>query len=221
MRDGDWLVGMGTATALYPSNIASAAARVTLFPDNTARVESATHEIGQGVTTACALIAAEKLGLDPARVAVALGDSSLPPAPVSGGSNSTASVGNAIAKACDEILIKRRRGLNDIIEAYADYSPKGASQTALKKLYGGKPAFASDEKTISYAFGAQFVEVRVHCLTGEIRVPRHWAHLPPAPSSIPRRRRANCLVGSSGASRRRCTRKPRSTGIAPAITMTI
>lgn len=47
MRDGDWLVGMGTATALYPSNIASAAARVILYPDNTACVQSATHELGR------------------------------------------------------------------------------------------------------------------------------------------------------------------------------
>ncbi len=36
-----------------------------------------------------------------------VGDSSLPPAPVAGGSNSTASVSNAIAKACDEIWEKR------------------------------------------------------------------------------------------------------------------
>lgn len=172
MRDGDWLVGMGTATALYPSNIASAAARVTLFPDNTALVQSATHEIGQGITTACALIAAERLGIDPGQIAVELGDSSLPPAPVSGGSNSTASVGNAVAKACTEIAIKRRQGINDKIEAYAEYSPKGAPDNDLKKLYSGKPAFAEREDAISYAFGAQFVEVRVHRLTGEIRVPR-------------------------------------------------
>lgn len=124
------------------------------------------------MTTVCALIAAEKLGLDPAQVTVELGDSSLPPAPVAGGSNSTASVGNAIAKACTEILAKRRQGVNEPIEAYAEYSPKGAPPHDHDMLYRGKPAFASDEETISYAYGAHFVEVRVHRLTGEIRVPR-------------------------------------------------
>jgi xanthine dehydrogenase YagR molybdenum-binding subunit len=47
MRDGDWLVGYGTASTMYPTNIAPAAARVTLYPDNTAKVQTATHEIGQ------------------------------------------------------------------------------------------------------------------------------------------------------------------------------
>ena len=175
MRDGDWLVGMGTAATMYPSNIASAAARVTLFPDNTARVQSATHEIGQGITTACALIAADKLGIDPAHVTVEVGDSTLPPAPVAGGSNSTASVGNAVAKACEEILAKRRQGANGVIEAYAENSPKGVPKNDLDMLYHGKPAFVRGEgagNNIRYAFGAQFAEVRVHRLTGEIRVPR-------------------------------------------------
>ncbi|HXR95451.1 MAG TPA: molybdopterin cofactor-binding domain-containing protein, partial [Rhizomicrobium sp.] len=173
MRDGDWLVGLGTAATMYPSNIASAAARVTLYPDNSAKVACATHELGQGIFTACALIAAHKLGIDPARVTVELGDSRLPPAPVAGGSNTTASVGNAIAKACEEILAKRKSGVNDVIEAYADNTPTGAPKNDLDKLYRGKPAFSEGaEGTISYAFGAQFVEVRVHRLTGEIRVPR-------------------------------------------------
>ena len=175
MRDGDWLVGMGTAATMYPSNIATAAARVTLFPDGTARVQSATHEIGQGVLTVCAIIAADKLGIDPAKVSVQVGDSSLPPAPVAGGSNSTASVGNAVAKACEEILAKRRDGANGVIEAYVENSPDGAPKHDVDMLYHGKPAFVRGEgagDSIRYAFGAQFVEVRVHCLTGEIRVPR-------------------------------------------------
>src|ERR1700761_4331941 len=104
MTDGDWLIGWGTAATMYPTNIAACAARVTLYADGTAKVQVATHEIGQGVFTVCALIAADKLGLDPQKVSVELGDSNLPPAPVAGGSNSTASVSNAIAKACEEIL---------------------------------------------------------------------------------------------------------------------
>ena len=36
MRDGDWLIGWGTAATMYPTNIAAVAARVTLYPDGTA-----------------------------------------------------------------------------------------------------------------------------------------------------------------------------------------
>ena len=38
MRDGDWLIGWGCATALYPTQIAPAAARIRLKPDGSARV---------------------------------------------------------------------------------------------------------------------------------------------------------------------------------------
>ncbi len=175
MRDGDWLVGLGTATTLYPSNIAPATARVTLFPDGAAKVQVATHEIGQGIYPVCALIVAEKLGVDPQRVGVELGDSDLPPAPVAGGSNSTASVGNAIAKACEDILHKKQAGANGAIEAYAENMPAGAPEDGIEKLYKGQPSFvggAAGTQNVRFAFGAQFVEVRVHARTGEIRVPR-------------------------------------------------
>jgi xanthine dehydrogenase YagR molybdenum-binding subunit len=175
MRDGDWLVGWGTAATMYPSNIAAASARVTAYPDGTAKVQVATHEIGQGVYTVCALVAADKLGLDVEKVHVELGDSDLPPAPVAGGSNSTASVSHAVAAACGEILIRRRAGANGVIEALAENVPDGAPPHAIDMLYKGVPAFVRGEgakKNIRYAFGAQFVEVRVHRLTREIRVPR-------------------------------------------------
>ena len=175
MREDDWLVGWGTAATMYPTNIAACAARVTLYPDATARVQVATHEIGQGVFTVCALIAADRLGLESDKVTVELGDSALPPAPVSGGSNSTASVSNAIAKACDEILDKKQKGQGGTLEAYVENLPEGSPPQAHAMMQKGQPAFVRGEankNNIRYAFGAQFVEVRVHRLTGEIRVPR-------------------------------------------------
>jgi len=175
MRDGDWLVGWGTAATMYPSNIAACAARVALYPDGKARVQVATHEIGQGIYTVCALIVADKLKIDAGNVAVEVGDSTLPPAPVAGGSNSTASVSNAIVKACDEILDRKAKGANGTLEVYVENIPEGAPPAAHEMMQKGQPAFVRGEgakKNIRYAFGAQFVEVRVHELTGEIRVPR-------------------------------------------------
>jgi xanthine dehydrogenase YagR molybdenum-binding subunit len=49
MRDGDWLVGFGCATALYPTHTSPAAARVRLMANGDVRVQTAGHEIGNGV----------------------------------------------------------------------------------------------------------------------------------------------------------------------------
>jgi xanthine dehydrogenase YagR molybdenum-binding subunit len=103
MRDGDWAIGWGCATALYPTNMAPAAARVSLTPQGAVKVQTAGHEIGTGIYTAAALTAVQGLGVQLADVTVELGNSDLPPAPVAGGSNSTASLCTVIAKACDDI----------------------------------------------------------------------------------------------------------------------
>jgi xanthine dehydrogenase YagR molybdenum-binding subunit len=103
MREGDWLIGLGCATAAYPSNIGPAAARLSLSPDGTAILEMAGHEIGTGAYTILAMTAAERLGLPVEAVTVLLGDSNLPPVPGAGGSNNAASTSNVAAKACEEI----------------------------------------------------------------------------------------------------------------------
>ncbi|WP_375383268.1 xanthine dehydrogenase family protein molybdopterin-binding subunit [uncultured Sphingomonas sp.] len=103
MRDGDWLIGWGCASSMYPTQMGAASARVTLSPQGRIVVQTATHEIGQGVMTVIALTAADQLGVPLDQVTVEVGDSRLPPSPVAGGSNSTASVCNVVAKACADI----------------------------------------------------------------------------------------------------------------------
>ncbi|MBV8567089.1 MAG: xanthine dehydrogenase family protein molybdopterin-binding subunit [Methylobacteriaceae bacterium] len=187
MRDGDWLIGWGCATACYPTHIAPATARVRLTPDGEARVETAAHDIGTGTYTVIGQVVAEKLGLPLEKVAVLLGDSQLPPAPVSGGSNVTASVCTVVAKACDAIRSRlgnpnaaelmdalKRQGAG-AIEEYAENVSNGPPPESLPLLYKGAVKMAGGatlKDRIQYAFGAEFVEVRVHALTREIRVPR-------------------------------------------------
>ena len=48
MRRGDWLVGMGCATTIYPTNMAPATARVVLTPQGNVRVQTAGHDVGTG-----------------------------------------------------------------------------------------------------------------------------------------------------------------------------
>nr|WP_082597559.1 molybdopterin cofactor-binding domain-containing protein [Rhizobium sp. Root708] len=214
MRDGDWLIGVGCATAVYPTNVAPCAVRIKLTNEGQARVETASHEIGTGIRTVATQLTAEQLGLDPRAIEVEMGDTRLPPAPVAGGSNTTASVSSAIIKACGEIREKLARAVvtaNDgplagrdpaairftdrkliagdaslelkeafnrlgvsVIEQYTEFRPDAASSDAVSKLYKGKTELVSGEKgdKMKYAFGAEFVEVRIHRLTREVRVPR-------------------------------------------------
>jgi len=216
MRDGNWLVGWGTAATMYPTQVAPAAVRVRLTPGGSVRVQSATHEIGNGVRTVMAITAAEALGLPVTQIEVETGDTLLPPAPVSGGSNSTASVCNAVAAACEEIRDRIARAavadaasafaggdpaalkLQDgqlagpggrseslekatgrlqqgAIEVYVENNPAGAEPGASSALYAGHAKLAGGaglKDRMQFAFGAHFVEVRVHARTGEIRAPR-------------------------------------------------
>jgi len=217
MRDGDWLIGWGCAASLYPTQMGPAAARVTLTPAGGVKVETATHEIGNGVITALALTVADCLGLPLDRIEVLIGDSKLPPSPVAGGSNSTASVCNVVALACQDIAARivgaavapgsggpfagvdpallrfadgRLHGANGksepltsaatrvqhgAIEAYAENVPHGVPPAGAAALYKGKGPLAGGAKLkdrIQFAFGAHFVEVRVHARTREVHVPR-------------------------------------------------
>jgi xanthine dehydrogenase YagR molybdenum-binding subunit len=103
MRDGDWLIGWGCATACYPTQMDAATARVRLTAEGKVRVEAAAHDVGTGAYTVIAQMAAEALAVPFNAVEVRLGDSRLPPSPVSGGSVTTASVCSAVKLACDEI----------------------------------------------------------------------------------------------------------------------
>ncbi|WP_119299798.1 xanthine dehydrogenase family protein molybdopterin-binding subunit [Dongia deserti] len=192
MRDGDWLIGWGCASTCYPTALAPATARVILWKDGRVKVETAAHDLGTGAYTALAQVAAERLGVPVGQVTIALGDSDLPPSPVAGGSITTASVSSVIAKACD--AIRAKLGVNDsalidpgirvagferlgvaLVQEYAEFAPHGAKPEGIDKLYAGLSTLkggAMLEDRIQYAFGAEFVEVRIHARTREIRVPR-------------------------------------------------
>jgi xanthine dehydrogenase YagR molybdenum-binding subunit len=200
MRDGDWLIGWGCASAVYPTHVGAAAARVRLLASGEARVQIAAHEIGTGVRTIIAQMAAERLGIPVSAVTVETGDTTLPPSPVAGGSNQTASCCSVVMKACDAVRRKlygsssetvgggpasEKAGGNSLeaafkerklgaIEEYAEFLPPGAKPDAIRKLYEGTPTLGggSHGEKLMYATGAEFVEVRVHAQTKEIRVPR-------------------------------------------------
>src|SRR5665213_2214919 len=135
MRDGDWIVGWGCASTMYPTQLGPATARVAITPQGAAKVQTAAHEIGNGAYTVIAITAADKLGIGVDKVVVELGDSDLPPAPVAGGSNTTASVCNVVAKACEQI---RSRVAQAAVAAEGVFTGKDPASLALTdgKLQG-------------------------------------------------------------------------------------
>ncbi|MCU1331457.1 MAG: oxidoreductase [Candidatus Angelobacter sp.] len=102
-RDGLTL-GWGMSGCSWIAGRFSSAASVDLRDDGTARVASATQDIGTGMYTILAQLASQKTGVPLDKVEVALGDTSLPEGPLSGGSMATESVVPAVFAAADSAI---------------------------------------------------------------------------------------------------------------------
>ena len=102
-RDGLTL-GWGMAGCAWLAGRFAAAANVQLRDDGTVRVACATQDLGTGTYTVLAQLASHRTGVPIEKVEVALGDTSLPPGPLSGGSLATASIVPAVLAAADSAI---------------------------------------------------------------------------------------------------------------------
>ena len=189
--DGDWLVGMGMASALFPALRFPASVEVTLRADETAVVSTSGADPGTGLLTVLALVGGESLDIAPDRVTPRLGDSAYPAGGMSGGSTATASAGTAVmiaaAKVIDDLLaLSSAPGapFDGVDVSYEDGRVLGGGRA----LPFGEILRALDRESLSAtgssapgeeltkhsfsSFGAQFCEVRVHKWTREARVSR-------------------------------------------------
>src|ERR1700761_5922066 len=99
-QEGEWLLGMGCATATYPYHrFPGGAARIRLDRTGHATVEVPASDMGMGTSTAQTMLTAERLGLPLERVTIAYGDSSFPGSMLAGGSGQTASIRGAVISA--------------------------------------------------------------------------------------------------------------------------
>ena len=198
VTEGNAMIGYGMATATYPANRSAAQAVVRMLPGGRMFVGSGTQDLGTGTYTIMAQQAAAGLGIDPSLVEVKLGDSTLPKAPVSGGSQSSASVLPAIQDATTQLKLKLAdlavadtasplHGLKtlDIEARDGKLSNKNnpAQADSLVDLIarnGNKPVEASGsaepsedkDAMSSYSWGAVFVEVAVDKDTHMVKVRR-------------------------------------------------
>ena len=198
MTDGNELIGYGMATAIYGAYRSSANVTARYSADGRVYVASGTQDLGTGMYTIMQQTAAQAMNVDLSLIDVKLGDSSLPKAPVSGGSQSTASVGPAVQAACKQLQLKIgdlaagdaqspvHGALNEDItvsngRVFLKKTPStGEDIKALLARNGGKPVQTegsaeqseSASAMSSMSWGAVFAEVAVDKTTHMVKVRR-------------------------------------------------
>ncbi len=198
MRDGHYLIGWGMATETYPGKNLPASALVRLQPDGRVLVASGTQEIGTGNYTMLVEVAADVLSIPAAMIDARLGDTSLPEAPISAGSMSTASVTPAVKAAAEQarqklVTLAAADPASPIHGARPEdvdfqggkiflKSAPSKSETVpdILKRHGNQPVEATastkpqldPQKAPCHSFGAVFAEVAVDADLGMTRVRR-------------------------------------------------
>ena len=99
-RDGLTL-GWGVAACSWLAARTETEATVELRQDGSARVACGTQDIGGGTYTVMAQVVSHQTGIPMNKIDVVLGDSSLPPGPISGGSWVTASMTPSVLQAAE------------------------------------------------------------------------------------------------------------------------
>jgi xanthine dehydrogenase YagR molybdenum-binding subunit len=196
-REGDWWVGQGVATGTYPVYRMVTAARVRISADGTAVAQTSCQEMGMGTETVQTQHLAERFGLPMSKVRFEYGDSTLPYAGVAGGSSQTVSVALAVQEAGAKVLrqlleLAQKDEKSPLREAkFEDVCAKdegifwrvsgGGETYAAILTRAGKDYVEADHKTGAplellkysmHSYAAQFCEVRVHALSGEVRIQR-------------------------------------------------
>ncbi len=159
-RRGALLIGSGVAAATYPVYRMASQASAHAYPDGSYAVRVNATDIGTGARTVLTQVAADALRVPMAAVRTEIGSSTLPYAPLAGGSSGTASWGSAVHAACTALagrLAKHTGPLPaDGLTAQADTTDTVNHEAAWAR----------------HAFGAHFAEVQVDTDSGEIRVRR-------------------------------------------------
>ncbi len=145
-RSGKQLIGYGMATATYHAARSAATARVRMMINGDVKVSSATMDMGTGTYTILTQMAADALGVSVERITVEMGDSNLPPAPLSAGSQTTASVNPAVL-AAGEMVIKDLMGL-----ALADKQSKLSGRRAEEIGFADAKFFIKSDSSISDSY---------------------------------------------------------------------
>lgn len=196
-RDGEWRIGMGCATGSFPyARMPGASASIRLTREGKAIVSCSAQDMGMGTSTVQAQHAADRLGLPMEAITIEMGDSALPSTPMAGGSSQTVSIAAAIAAAADKLagellrlagnsspLAGLRAGevrlAGQKLVSIQDPSRSESFQSILTRasreeitVTAAGSAPLEMLKFAMHSLSANFCEVRVSEVTGEVRVTR-------------------------------------------------
>lgn len=198
MKEGTNLVGWGVATGVWEAEQEKASAKAVLTPDGKLTVSSATADIGTGTYTVMTQVAADTLGLPLEAVTAIIGDSSLPQAPLSGGSWTAASIGSAVKQVCVAVqqqLLKlaqkqshsplKGAGIEDVVfeNGHIKLKNNTSAAIAITNIMHEQGVNSIEEETTTtpssdhkkygrYTHSAIFAEVKVDEDLGTIKVTR-------------------------------------------------
>lgn len=193
-REGHERVGWGMAGGVWEAMQMKASAKARLDADGHLWVSSATTDIGTGTYTVMTQIAADAALMALDDVTFLLGDSSLPTAPLQGGSFTVSSVGSAVRQACEALRGKLIEAAKARFAELADEPAQqfrvsagqlqvGERRYDLGEVLQGLPGGALEVQLqaepgarrqgfSTATHSAVFVEVRVDEALGTVRVSR-------------------------------------------------
>ena len=199
MQEGTELIGWGMATGTWDAMQMFARASAVLHADGRLVVSSAATDIGTGTYTVMAQIAAAAMGLPLEQVTFQLGDSTLPVAPIEGGSSHVTTVGSAVEGVCEKLqrrLFRLARAMPGTALRKVRFEemefvdgtlrravdPSGAvrlvdvlahaNEARIEEKYLMLPHVFKQKKYLRATHSAVFCEVRVDELMGTVRVTR-------------------------------------------------
>jgi xanthine dehydrogenase YagR molybdenum-binding subunit len=159
-RDG-LILGWGMAGCAWIAARFPAEASIELRDDGTVRVACGTQDIGTGTYTILAQLASEKTGVPLDKVEVALGDTSLPAGPISGGSMVTGSIVPAVFEAADNAIASLLT-----IATTTPGSPFDKRKPADLAFEGGRVFVKADDSAGGVAFADLLRRVNLPLVTG-------------------------------------------------------
>jgi xanthine dehydrogenase YagR molybdenum-binding subunit len=185
MRDSDGtLIGWGMAAGAYPYISAAALATARLSSDGQLAIEVGGHEMGQGIRTAIAIVAAEELGIEADAVTVRVGDTAIAPQHVTAGASGAATSLPPVRLAVRDLRtqidrlattqgksrlepsgyagLMQRAGLKELVGHGQELGPQ-AKPDVLQKIERGSIAFTGPEfpEFVAFSYIAHFAEVRI------------------------------------------------------------
>lgn len=197
MKQGEWLVGYGMASGTFGAYRGTAKALARIFADGTLMVQSAVSDSGPGTATSMTKVASNVMGIPGNKITFQLGDSSLPPGPTQGGSNTTATLGSAVHDVCTTLKQKLVTLAKEVFHTTQIHSVKMEDllfedghmtlatdktkrisyadllkENKLNQLEVTEESKPNDKMKdyVVYSYSVHFVKILVHPATGVIKI---------------------------------------------------